>query len=227
MTDRVQQHRHTYLDVLRELHARISPRSYLEIGCRFGDSLFLSDCPAIAVDPANRLRFPLRPNDLYFEMTSDEFFARHSVADLLENPVDLAFIDGMHLAEFALRDFINVEKSLPATGVVVIDDVLPATLALATRQQRPGAWTGDVYKVVRILKQFRPDLQIDVFSVPVKGLAVIRNLDPTSTVLRDNYTAIDNGILSGRWAVSNIEALRIELAPHNTSEVAGVFASSR
>ena len=31
--------------------------------------------------------------------------------------IDLAFIDGMHLLEFALRDFINMEPLMADTGV--------------------------------------------------------------------------------------------------------------
>jgi hypothetical protein len=33
------------------------------------------------------------------------------VVEIADAPVDLAFFDGMHLAEFALRNFANVEVS--------------------------------------------------------------------------------------------------------------------
>src|SRR5256885_12302956 len=38
-------------------------------------------------------------------------FAEHDLSkELGGRPVDLAFIDGMHLFEFALRDFVNLER---------------------------------------------------------------------------------------------------------------------
>jgi hypothetical protein len=114
--------------------------------------------------------------------------------------------------------------SMPSTGTIMIDDVLPARAEFATREQGPGAWTGDVYKVVRILQEFRPDLRIDVFSVRIKGLAVIRNLDPASSILRENYEAIEAGILAGRWELRDVAQLRAEFAPHPPSEVAVVLA---
>ena len=44
-------------------------------------------------------------------MTSDDFFASHDLAQVLGGrPVDLAYIDGMHQFEFALRDFMNLER---------------------------------------------------------------------------------------------------------------------
>ena len=58
----------------------------------------------------------------------------------------MAFIDGMHLSEFALRDFIGVERLSRWTGVAIFDDMLPG-VEEAGRDRRTRAWTGDVYKV--------------------------------------------------------------------------------
>ena len=40
--------------------------------------------------------------------------------------MDLAFVDGMHLAEYALRDVLAVERFTLPTSVIVLDDMLPA-----------------------------------------------------------------------------------------------------
>ena len=79
--------------------------------------------------------------------TSDDFFAR---ADPIVSGGDrrLAFIDGMHLKlEFALRDFINLEKLTHPGSVVVFDDVLPRNNEEASRVRHSLFWAGDVYKV--------------------------------------------------------------------------------
>ena len=41
-----------YLDFLPEVHRRLRPRAYLEIGVRWGHSLALSRCRSVGVDPA-------------------------------------------------------------------------------------------------------------------------------------------------------------------------------
>jgi predicted O-methyltransferase YrrM len=66
--------------------------------------------------------------------TSDEYFSRPDPLALTGGqPFDLAFIDGLHLLEFALRDFINTERFSTPTSVIVFDDVLPRTVEEAAK----------------------------------------------------------------------------------------------
>jgi hypothetical protein len=214
-----------YLKTLQQAHEVLRPGAYLEIGSRYGDSLFLADCPTIAIDPVNQLRRPLRADDQFFEMTSDVFFESYRVSELVRGPIDLAFIDGMHLAEYALRDFINIEANMPPSGAILIDDVLPGKADYAGRQPETRFWTGDVYKLIRILLAMRPDLRIDVFSVPVKGLALVRNLDPGSGVLRDAYPKLEQDIQADRWNLTSVEDLRAEFAAQHPEQLAAVLRS--
>ena len=113
-------------DLLRGLHEVLSPRTYLEIGVNEGSSLTLSRTRSIGVDPDFIVRRPLRCDLDLVKAKSDEFFTRpEALAHFDGVPIDLAFIDGMHLSEFALRDFINVERHLAPSGVTVFDDILP------------------------------------------------------------------------------------------------------
>jgi hypothetical protein len=100
----------------------------------------------------------------------------------------------MHLFEFALRDFMNMETSMSSQGLIFLHDVCPYDLPMAEREPAPGstpyAWTGDVWKTIVILKTLRPDLQIDVLSAASTGLACVRGLDPVSGVLSHQYEEI-------------------------------------
>ena len=58
------------------------------------------------------------------------------------------------------------------------------------RSQRPGWWTGDVWKCLPALKKYRPDLKIVVVDAIPTGLVLITNLDPKNGVLADNYANI-------------------------------------
>ncbi|MGH2968565.1 MAG: class I SAM-dependent methyltransferase [Solirubrobacteraceae bacterium] len=180
-----------YLEFLKRLHAAVAPRAYLEIGLRHGDSLALADCPALGVDPGFNLKVELGENVKLLRETSDEYFGRAKpLKPLGGRRVDLAFIDGMHLAEFAMRDFIGVERLAHWTGVAVFDDILPRTIEEAARDRRTRAWTGDVYKVLGVLARHRPDLICLRVGTQPTGLLLVLGLDPESLVLSARYDVI-------------------------------------
>jgi hypothetical protein len=52
------------------------------------------------------------------------------------------------------------------------------------------AWTGDVWKLLPILKRHRQDLKVQVLDCASTGMVVISGLDPESQVLKAAYTAI-------------------------------------
>ncbi len=183
-----------YLEVLKRLHQLLRPKSYLEIGTLSGRSLELAQCPTIAVDPwfaFDRDVLAGKPVCLFFQMTSDEFFSQFSPRALLEREIDMAFLDGMHLAEFALRDFIQVERYSKRNSLIVLHDCLPADVHMASRVHCPGtAWTGDVWKILPILIQYRPDIRIEVLDAPPTGITICTNLNPKSEVLTEMYADI-------------------------------------
>lgn len=111
----------------------------------------------------------------------------------------MAFIDGMHLFEFLLRDFMNIEKHCRKNSVIFLHDCIPSDPYIAARSTRDPIrdqsphkdwWTGDVWKIIPALKKHRPDLSITVLDAVPTGLAVISNLDPSSTKLDENYSSI-------------------------------------
>ena len=74
-------------------------------------------------------------------MTSDEFFAEHDLRELLGGPVELAFIDGLHLFEQVLRDFVNLERCSTAHTVIILHDCLPARRGDGERASGPRTST--------------------------------------------------------------------------------------
>lgn len=191
-----------YREFVREIVARKAARNYLEIGVHNGSTLTLVDCPAIGVDPSFAFdRNPVgRKRVLHlYQMGSDEFFRDHDPRAVFGAPVDVAFLDGMHLFEYLLRDFINTERVCDRNGLIMMDDCLPVSLEMTERIHRPearkdkaisGWWTGDVWKVVSILREYRPDLRITPVSVVPTGSVIVSNLDPSSTRLQDAYFEI-------------------------------------
>jgi hypothetical protein len=185
--------RHEFLD---RLHGLVEPDRYLEIGVQFGNSLWLTRdyTAAIGIDPHPMCEPP--PNATIYSLTSDDFFKATSPATLSQ-PVDLAFIDGQHLIEYVVRDLANVEEWMRPGGIIAIDDVLPYSPDIATREQLPGDWAGDVWKLWPILAKWRQNLAITMVDVAPTGLMVLQRLDPVNgpAVLRNWHDAI-----AGTWA---------------------------
>jgi hypothetical protein len=180
-----------YLEFLQELHNAVAPPTYLEIGIRGGRSLALSRSATIGIDPAFKLRVEVPADAALFRETSDEYFARDQPLEPFNGrPISMSFIDGMHLVEFALRDFINVERHADWSSVVVFDDVLPRQPVEAARNRSTRAWTGDVYKIVPILKRHRPDLICLRVGTKPTGLLLVLGLNPNNRVLAERYDQI-------------------------------------
>lgn len=184
-----------YLDFLSEMHEVIAPEWYFEIGTNTGSSLAKSSAKSVAVDPSMVLAEDVwtnKPQLHLHQTTSDDFFAEGHL-QRLGAIFQLAFLDGMHLYEFLLRDFMNTERFMSEDGCIVLHDCVPfsVNMALRDRSQVTGReWTGDVWKLLPILQQYRPDLKIQVFDAARTGLVVVSDLNPKSTMLLDNYDEI-------------------------------------
>jgi hypothetical protein len=186
-----------YLEFLDGLHNVVRPSTYLEIGIRNGDSLARSRARSIGIDPAFSIRTELDLSVALFRTTSDEYFQRPDPLRPFDGaPVDMAFIDGLHLAEYAFRDFVNVERHSAWTGVVVFDDMFPRRPEEAARRRFTQAWTGDVYKVHAVLRSSRPDLVLLPVGTQPTGLLLVLALDPARPMDEDSFNAVQAGFVA-------------------------------
>ena len=218
-----------YIEILQKLHDWLRPASYLEIGVESGRSLALALPPtrAIGIDPAPRVGVKFNAETQIFRLTSDEFFARHDLAKEFGRPtVDLAFIDGLHLFEQTLRDFINLERFAGSRSVILVHDCLPLDEVSAARDQRGRFWTGDVWKLVPALKHWRPDLAIRTIATRPSGLAMIMGLDATSRVLPENFASIVAQFLAAPVPIEPTEQI-VQLArvDNDLTEIEGYLRS--
>lgn len=199
-----------YYRFLSRLHESTLLDWYLEIGCRAGLSFAPVAGKTIAVDPFFRAEINIinrKPQLHVFQATSDDFFA----SGFLERNgirISAAFLDGMHLFEFLLRDFMNTEAQSNPDGVIMLHDCVPFSFEMTTRDLESlprGAWTGDVWKLIPILQTWRPDLKLEVLDCRPTGLVCVSNLNPESRVLRDSY----DGIVA-EYSALNIAAFGVE-----------------
>ncbi len=169
----------SYREVLSFIHHALKPASYLEIGVETGATLRLAQFSStiIGIDPdLSQVQDDVKASRAHlFPCTSDEFFDRHTPQSALNSqPLGLAFIDGMHQFEFALRDFVSLEGWASPHTVIALHDVLPILPLVATRKRQTKFWVGDTWKALWILLENRPDLRISVIPTAQSGIAVVR-----------------------------------------------------
>jgi hypothetical protein len=181
-----------YRRILRRFHDWLAPARYMEIGVEDGESMALArmSIRSVGIDPSPKIKVDLGLNARIFEVTSDDFFSTMDVQAILGGPVDLALIDGLHLFEQTLRDFINVEKYSCSASVILIHDTLPLDYITSRREQATQFWSGDVWKIVPCLKTYRKDLTVINIATSPTGLLAVTNLNPESDVIEKNYDQI-------------------------------------
>lgn len=220
-----------YYDCLRQIHRHLRPRTYLEIGVETGMSinLALSETRAVGVDPAPKLQFGLTANTVIHTLSSDDFFATCDVrSEFGGQPIDLAFIDGMHRFEFALRDFINVEKHCSTESTVLVHDCYPLDRETAGRvpPRTRAFWSGDIWRLVLALKKYRPDLRIHTLAAAPTGLGMVRGLDPGSRTLEQRYAKIVSEYLALDYSVLDADKVGLlSLVPSDLQSIKAILAS--
>lgn len=200
-----------YDEFLSQLSKKRQTRTYLEVGVSRGAVLKgIHTEVAVAVDPQFNIDCSVteNKNSLHlFQNTSDAFFMNQKIFEQIKRAPDLIFLDGLHQFEYLLRDFINAERISRAQTLIALHDCLPLNDIMTTRhisdwqaKTEIGSpyekwWTGDVWKIVPILKRYRPELRIICVNCPPTGLVLITNLDPSCKELdRAYFTIVDEYI---------------------------------
>lgn len=233
-----------YILFLEHIHKTLKPQTYFEVGTSTGNSLACATCPTVSVDPFYQIDknvFKGRSLTFMFQMSSDQFFRDHDLRTYFPKGADFSFLDGMHRFEFLLRDFMHTERLSHRQSLIAIHDCLPLNTRMAERIVIPGApeepmrdaWTGDVWKIIPVLKNYRPDLRVHFANAPPTGLVMVSGVDPGNRILFDNYYKIldeyinlDLGSYGFEALFSDYPTLNTELLindPHMTTSVYSVF----
>lgn len=182
-----------YYDVMKRVHALLQPRTYIEIGVANGRSLVLAgeDCRVLGVDPEPVLESEPGPNTEIFAVPSDSFFADVDIQTALgASHFDLAFIDGLHTFEQALRDFINLMRYVGPNSVVLIHDCYPIDRLSSQPDRQTNIWSGDVWKVTVALRDALPEIRMASLKTPPTGLGIVRPDKGLYEILSPQYDAM-------------------------------------
>jgi tetratricopeptide (TPR) repeat protein len=185
-----------YLNFLKALHEK-KYEIYFEIGACTGNSLRLSQSPSVAIDPYFNLQVETIGNKdfcLLFQEKSDYFFGE-TLPKFPHLKCQLGFIDGMHLFEYALRDFINLAKNSSEKPLFLFHDVLPWSYEMATRDYKKipkgEPWTGDIWKLIPIFISLGMEKNMKLLTSAPSGILAISNPSKDLiTKLEDDFDRI-------------------------------------
>lgn len=204
----------TRIEVLNAIIDKKNVVNYLEIGVNRGKCLFniKGAKKRFAVDPFfnfslwKKVRAIAKNADntknQYFEVTSDAFFLENK--DILKNnPLDLAFIDGLHTYDQALKDTLNALKYMGDNGIVILHDCNPldelaaypansiddARKDLQNHPNWKNIWNGDVWKTIVHIRKNHPELTAFVLDTD-HGLGFVYKKD--REILPPFFDVIEN-----------------------------------
>lgn len=190
----------SYLDFLRALHTRRFS-GYLEIGTRTGSSLKYSCSPSVAIDPFFQISDDVigeKDFCLLVQQKSEDFFTS-KLSKSFEFDCEVAFIDGMHLFEFALKDFFGAHKLSNTQCLFLFHDPLPWSIRMSTRDNstigKQEAWVGDIWKLPFIFAEFGMKENIKLLTSGPSGLLAVFNVDHAKVAVLES--AYDDVV--GRW----------------------------
>lgn len=98
-------------------------------------------------------------------------------------------------------------------GAIILHDCLPWNFA-ATRRLNPqgegfepvtGGWAGDAWKLLALVQEQRPDIQVTLLDCPPTGLALLSALNPASETLWAGYGRLVERLVG---ALSSEDAFR-------------------
>ena len=150
------------VNFINDLFSNSKYNTYLEIGVRNGGTFKKIKGPELklAVDIKKYAEFnKLCKNEMFFEMTSDQFFDEYAAKILGKRKVDVAFIDGYHEFYQVMKDFNNIEEYISENGIIFIHDCNPVSWKYEG-EQYGGNWNGDVWKAIYYLRKYRKGLNI-------------------------------------------------------------------
>ena len=225
-----------YYERIGRIHDQLNPTTYLEIGVFEGESLAQAHPPTIAVgvDPEPRISHPIDVELHLYRETSTQFFERDVRSLFGGRGPSLVFIDGLHEFPGVLQDFANVEAISDPGTIVLLHDMIPFDEPTQRAERVHEFYTGDVWKLLHCLADVRPDLSWFTIRTPPSGLTVVGGLDPTSTVLRDQYDKlverfasltfedaahVPGPVLDNDWAVVSESLRGLQQSRRGTSHV--------
>ena len=195
--------------VVQEMLNLFDQPSYLEIGVDYGQTFgALSATYKTAVDPDFKFTPPDNTANVeFYRATSDEYFASFCPVGKY---FDVVYVDGLHIFEQVLRDLLNAALRLTRGGVIIIDDILPASYqsamplineAFQVRDQlaldhpslkNDNTWMGDVYKLAFFIETFMQQFSYATVQENHGQLIVWSSVRPVPALIPRNIHDVAN-----------------------------------
>ena len=159
-----------YRNVIKTLFKVIRPATYVEVGCRNGETLRQImpvakelKTQVYAVDIRKSVESNL-PKGVNF-ICGDSF----EIGKKWNSKIDMIFIDADHRSKFVLRDFETYSQWVRRNGIILLHDTYPLDVDATLPQN-----CGDAWKVAWHIRKNLPEFEI--ITLPItNGISIVRN----------------------------------------------------
>jgi len=125
----------------------------------------------------------------------------------------------------ALRDFMNLERLSTAQLPILVHGCFPHDRRTAQRERMRVFWSGDIWRLIVLLKKYRPDLSIYTIATPPTGLGVVRNLNPFSRFIADNLGRLRAEFMALDYSyLDKDRAAKLNLFPNDWEQIRPLLA---
>ncbi len=183
------------VDYIQAQIDRLNAGLYVEIGVRDGATFRRVKCRRkIAVDPVRTEKMlAIQPGESFFEETSDRFFETSVVDALGGERIDVCLIDGLHVFEQVIRDVLNCAQWMRPDGVILLDDCNPPSSERAQPIPTGGAWNGDVWKAIAVIRRTQPQWHCMTFDTD-QGIGLIWGYESGAAGISEDDIAWAQGL---------------------------------
>jgi hypothetical protein len=118
----------------------------------------------------------------------------------------------------------------------MLDDCLPVNAEMTERLPKPESrkdaelaawWTGDVWKLIPILKKYRPDLRVICVDTRPTGTVCVTRLDPGSKVLTERFFEIVDDFVNQEINDANFAAFYASIKMISGFDIMADFSASK
>ncbi len=158
-----------YRIIIKSLFRTLRPRTYLEVGCKSGETL------RFIIDDAREIGtkvYAIDTSDVKSKLPKGVSFMQGDSAVIgkeWDTPLDMVFIDADHNSVSVLNDFANFSKHVKPNGIILLHDTYPSDVKKTSSNE-----CGDCWKAAwKIRNEFHKEFEIVTIPL-VNGLSIIR-----------------------------------------------------
>jgi tetratricopeptide (TPR) repeat protein len=180
--------------ILSYLHSHSKFQSYLEIvnwDQDIGNSLAKTNTTTISI--SHQTLKISTSNRYFFKAHPNLFFNKVNLSDIIQSKLGMIYIASDNDLPQFLIALIYLSDYITPKTIICVKNTYPLDGITSSERKYTSFWTGNIWKLVPVLKEFFPSINIKTLKAFPAGVSIMNNFDATAgKILRCNFPEIIN-----------------------------------